>query len=100
MHYALLVQAMRHHGLGSLLDRPNSGRHFRKVLYGIVLATDMCVHYDFMRDFKLLVAGREYSLPQRQLLLCQAMIKCSDISNPVRFSSSFFSSHHSNLRVL
>jgi len=77
---------MRHHGLGRLLDGPDSGRRFRKVLAGIVLATDMVVHYDFMRDFKSLVAGRPYSLPHRQLLLCQAIIKCADISNPVRFS--------------
>ncbi|OJA20225.1 hypothetical protein AZE42_02123 [Rhizopogon vesiculosus] len=84
MHYALLVQAMRHHCLGKLLDRPDSGQRFRKVLAGIVLATDMCIHYDFMRDFGSLMAGREYSLPQRQLLLCQAIIKCADISNPSR----------------
>jgi hypothetical protein len=92
LHYALLVQAMRHHGLGKLLDGPDSGRRFRKVLAGIVLATDMVVHYDFMRDFTSLVTGGDYSLPQRQLLLCQAIIKCADISNPVRFLVVFISS--------
>jgi hypothetical protein len=49
----------------------------------------MNIHCDFMRDFESLVIGKECSLPQRQLLLCQAIIKCADISNPVRFSSSF-----------
>ncbi|KAG1862710.1 hypothetical protein DFJ58DRAFT_700232 [Suillus subalutaceus] len=82
MHCALLIQAMRHHGLGKLLDRPDSG--FRKMLAGIVLATDMSVHYQFMRDFQSLVDGKEYSLDRRQLLLCQAIIKCADISNPSR----------------
>ncbi|KAG2341633.1 HD-domain/PDEase-like protein [Suillus weaverae] len=82
MHCALLIQAMRHHGLGKLLERPDSG--FRKMLAGIVLATDMSVHYQFIRDFQSLVDGREYSLDRRQLLLCQAIIKCADISNPSR----------------
>lgn len=82
MHYALLIQAMRQHGLGILLDRPDSG--FRKVLAGIVLATDMGVHYKFIRDFQSLVDGEEYSLFQRRLLFCQAIIKCADISNPSR----------------
>lgn len=82
MHCALLIQAMRHHGFGKLLDRPDSG--FRKVLAGIVLATDMGVHYQFIRDFQSLVDGREYSLDRRRLLLCQAIIKCADISNPSR----------------
>lgn len=86
MHCALLIQAMRHHGLGKLLDRPDSG--FRKMLAGIVLATDMSVHYQFIRDFQSLVDGREYSLERRRLLLCQAIIKCADISNPVRILSS------------
>lgn len=82
MHCALLIQAMRHHGLGKLLDRPDSG--FRKILAGIVLATDMSVHYQFIRDFQSLVDGREYHLDRRRLLLCQAIIKCADISNPSR----------------
>ncbi|KAG2059754.1 HD-domain/PDEase-like protein [Suillus hirtellus] len=82
MHCALLIQAMRQHGLGKLLDRPDSG--FRKMLAGIVLATDMSVHYQFIRDFQSLVDGREYSLDRRRLLLCQAIIKCADISNPSR----------------
>lgn len=84
MHYAILIQVIRHHGLGSLLDRPN-GQLFRKMLAGIVLATDMGVHFDFMKSFGLLVAGKDYPLSHRKLLLCQALIKCADISNPVGF---------------
>ncbi|KAF9233200.1 hypothetical protein BU15DRAFT_54219 [Melanogaster broomeanus] len=84
MHYAILIQAMRHHGLGSLLDRPNRGQLFRKSLAGIVLATDMSVHFEFMKNFGLLVDGKDLPLSTQKLLLCQAIIKCSDISNPSR----------------
>lgn len=83
MHYAILIQVIRHHGLGSLLDRPNRGQLFRKTLAGIILATDMGVHFEFMKNFGLLVAGKDYPLSYRKLLLCQALIKCADISNPV-----------------
>ncbi|KAF8556827.1 HD-domain/PDEase-like protein [Imleria badia] len=84
MHYAILIQVIRHHGLGSLLDRPNGGQAFRKILAGIVLATDMHVHFEFMKNFRLLVAGKDFPLSYRKLLLCQAFIKCADISNPSR----------------
>lgn len=83
MHFAILIRVMRHHGLGSLLDRPNEGQLFRKTLAGIVLATDMSVHFEFMKNFRLLLAGKDYPLSHRKLLLCQALIKCADISNPV-----------------
>ncbi|KAG8216928.1 hypothetical protein J3R82DRAFT_7204 [Butyriboletus roseoflavus] len=84
MHYAILIQVIRHHGLGSLLDRPNGGRVFRKTLAGIVLATDMSVHFEFVESFGLLLAGKDYPLSHRKLLLCQTLIKCADISNPSR----------------
>ncbi|KIK96208.1 hypothetical protein PAXRUDRAFT_138985 [Paxillus rubicundulus Ve08.2h10] len=84
MHYALLIQAMRHHGLDSLLDRPNGGQCFRKSLAGIVLATDMSLHFEFMKNFGLLVDGKDFPLSFQKLLLCQAIIKCADISNPSR----------------
>ena len=83
MHYAILIQVIRHHGLGSLLDRLNGGQGFRKTLAGVVLATDMNVHFNFMKNFGLLVAGKDFPLSYRKLLLCQALIKCADISNPV-----------------
>ena len=82
MHYAILIQVIRHHGLANLLDRP-SGQVFRKTLAGIVLATDMGVHFEFMKNFAHLVAGKDLPLSYRKLLLCQALIKCADISNPV-----------------
>ncbi|KIM91611.1 hypothetical protein PILCRDRAFT_810896 [Piloderma croceum F 1598] len=84
MHYALLLQIMRHNGLGDILDRPHSGVRIRKLLSAVVLATDMSVHFDFMKNFTLLVRGTDHNLLERTTLLCQALIKCADISNPSR----------------
>jgi len=83
MHYAILIQVIRHHSLGGLLDCPHRAQLFRKTLAGIVLATDMGVHFEFMKNIGLLVAGKDFPLSHRKLLLCQALIKCADISNPV-----------------
>lgn len=88
MHYALLLSVMRHHGLGALLDRPNFGRSFRKVLSLIVLSTDMGLHADFMARFHRLVENRIIDISTRKILFCQAIIKCADISNPVSFRLS------------
>ena len=79
---------------------------FRKLLLMTVLATDLSVHGEFMRRFdRMLVerngpsgesaaaegpgpgggkTGPEDELFERKMLLCQALIKCADISNPVR----------------
>lgn len=83
MHYSLLLSLMRHHGLSVLLDRPEFGPLFRKVLLLIVLATDMGVHSDFMATFQQLVQGAPFDEFKRKILVCQALIKCADISNPV-----------------
>lgn len=84
MHYTIIIYAMRHHGLGALLDRPKIGQYFRKALAGIILATDMGVHFEFMNSFTRLAKGNDFSLDCQRLLLCQAIIKCADVSNPVR----------------
>ncbi|KAI6129536.1 hypothetical protein EV401DRAFT_1927761 [Pisolithus croceorrhizus] len=84
MHYTILIHAMRQHGLGALLDKPKVGQSFRKSLAGIVLATDMGVHFEFMKNFALLADGRDFPLDYKRLLFCQAIIKCADISNPSR----------------
>lgn len=85
MHCALLLPIMRHHGLGHLLDRPLSGPFFRELLLGTVLATDMSVHASFMQRFKAFAAGESaLSEPEQKVLICQALVKCADISNPVR----------------
>ena len=84
MHYSLIMQLMRHHGLGTLLDRPKTGPSFRKLLAMTVLATDMSVHAEFMRCYKEMVNAEEpIDLFRQKVLVCQALIKCADISNPV-----------------
>ncbi|KAF7360201.1 High-affinity phosphodiesterase [Mycena venus] len=80
------------------LDSPNpnstgkaslkrDGKSIRRLLSDIVLATDMRVHEAFMKRFAELVSAggaEEKSLADRRTTLCQAIIKCADISNPSR----------------
>lgn len=74
---------MRYHGLGPLLDDAIHGSHFRKLLWNTVLATDMSVHSDFMRRFEEAIDNHEGALYTRQVIICQAILKNADISNPV-----------------
>ncbi|OSX60788.1 hypothetical protein POSPLADRAFT_1070404 [Postia placenta MAD-698-R-SB12] len=84
MHYSLILQIMRHNGLGSLLDRPHRGAAFRRLLLGTVLATDLSLHGEFMDGFRALLEGNPLDEQACKILLCQALIKCADISNPCR----------------
>lgn len=68
-----------------------SGNSFRKLLLLTVLSTDMGVHDDFMNNFNKLIL-RTQNGPvddlddfDTRVLVCQALIKCTDISNPVIF---------------
>ena len=81
------MQIMRHNDLGFLLDRPGTGPSFRKLLLGTVLATDMGVHFDFMAEFERFLQGAEFPELRKRVLVCQALIKCADISNPVSLAS-------------
>jgi hypothetical protein len=76
---------MRAHGLGPLLDRPVQGPRLREVLSRSVLATDMSVHFQFMSDFADLIEKGPPSPDASRIAICQALIKCADISNPVCF---------------
>jgi hypothetical protein len=67
-------------------------RGFKKLLYATVLSTDMSMHFDWLKRFKDLGkrarAGLCVDLTEEEetiarTLLCQALIKCADISNPV-----------------
>lgn len=89
MHCQLLLRVMRHNGLGAMLDDPKHGVHFRKLLWESVIATDMGVHKNFMERFKDLVDGEAGTLSLRQILVCQALLKNADISNPVRRHTHF-----------
>lgn len=103
MHCALLLQLMRKHGLGHLVltsteaarcSGSESGCHgngeFRKLLVQTVLITDMVLHFDWMGKMKELAKDVQSgdtsrrALDEIKLLICQALIKCGDISNPVR----------------
>lgn len=61
--------------------------HIRKLLWQTVLATDMSMHDQFMRNFKDIIDGQLGSLCIRQVIVCQAIMKCADISNPVCLES-------------
>ena len=72
-----------------------SGNSFRKLLLLTVLSTDMGVHDDFMNNFNKLIL-RTQNGPvddlddfDTRVLVCQALIKCADISNPVIFNTCF-----------
>ena len=84
LHCQLLLRVMRYHGLGVLLDDPYDGPCLRRILLFSVLATDMGVHQDFMMRFRRMLDGESTSLCARQTLICEAILKNADISNPVR----------------
>lgn len=45
----------------------------------------MGVHKEFMERFgRLMDHPEEFDIVQARILICQALIKCADISNPVR----------------
>ena len=84
MHCQLLLRVMRCHGLETLIDSPDNGHRIRKLLWETVVATDMSVHDQFMEDFRCAITGEIKPLTRRQTIICQAVLKCADISNPVR----------------
>lgn len=73
---------------------------FRKVLYSSVLATDMSLHFAWiarLKDFGARLqsdpdpdsqAAEEEGEENDRIMISQAIIKCADISNPVRPLSS------------
>ncbi|KAI0051358.1 HD-domain/PDEase-like protein [Auriscalpium vulgare] len=85
LHCTLLLHILRNQGMGFLLDDPRISPTFRKLMLETVLATDMRVHYDFMARFQRIVNAPESAdLWEKKVAVCQALIKCADISNPCR----------------
>ncbi|KAF8183132.1 hypothetical protein BJ912DRAFT_906054 [Pholiota molesta] len=84
LHCLLLLQVMKQNGLGALLDDPTHGHHLRKILQQTVLATDMGVHKEFMERMQRMLDGERTSICYRQIIICQAILKNADISNPTR----------------
>lgn len=70
-------------------DPPKCGNTLKRLLLLTVLSTDMGVHDDFMNNFNKLMSrtrGQLVDSPDdfdTRVLVCQALIKCTDISNPV-----------------
>lgn len=118
MHCMLIVQLLRKHGFSFLLDehaKPTTAapdppslqnhratddsqdslhdfRGFKKLVYSAVLATDMSIHFKWIKhfqDFAKRIRAAEYGeltadeMLEGRILLTQAIIKCADISNPV-----------------
>lgn len=105
MHCMLSVQLLRKHGFGFLLSPATAAeaeqhparakldsRGFRRVLYSAILATDMSLHFAWIQRLKELgeliksekPLDRDELIEQDRIMVCQALIKCADISNPTR----------------
>jgi hypothetical protein len=85
--------------LGTSFDRDEKSgaihdwRGFKKLVYSTVLATDMSIHFTWIKRFidcgKRMRARPDATTftqeeeDENRVLLCQAIIKCADISNPV-----------------
>ena len=83
MHCAFLLPIMKQHGLAHLLSNAHFP-NFRKLLLETVLSTDMGVHSQFMQKLgELMENPQTFNIVQARILICQALIKCADISNPV-----------------
>jgi hypothetical protein len=104
----LVVQLLRKHGFGFLIEstrNPNEPERekldwkgFRKILYSAVLATDMSLHFAWitrLKEFGEVMDGggarvgrqvmkdRKDKEEEDRIMICQTLIKCADISNPV-----------------
>ncbi|KAL1407396.1 3',5'-cyclic-nucleotide phosphodiesterase [Vanrija albida] len=106
MHCMLLVHLLRKHGFSFLLGPVPSKeaeafparaeidyRSFRRVLYSAILATDMSLHFAWIQRLKEFADSspetqtkleRASHIEEDRVMLCQALIKCADISNPAR----------------
>lgn len=109
MHCTLLLQLMRNFGLGHLIRSDNIifgdsiiSTNIRGALVDTVLATDMSLHFKWIKDFNDLIDERgpldttfhtqcEKAKRRVKILACQALMKCADISNPVSNCSATFS---------
>jgi hypothetical protein len=89
----LVVRLLRKHGFDFLVSSTSTKNStfepqgFRKILYSSVLATDMSLHFAWIARLKefgaSLRTGKVSNEEDDRIMLCQAIIKCADISNPV-----------------
>ncbi|KAI9316738.1 hypothetical protein BX666DRAFT_1858840 [Dichotomocladium elegans] len=95
LHSMTLFQVLKKHGVDQVGGGPSSAdyQEFRKIVVTSILATDMSHHNDYVEKIKaqadriakmdiekLDSAARE----NERLLICNALIKCADISNVAR----------------
>ncbi|KAI9322896.1 hypothetical protein BX666DRAFT_2148269 [Dichotomocladium elegans] len=85
-HTMTLFQVIHKHGLDQIGGGPGSTnyREFRKTVVTTILATDMSLHGDYISKFHSFTTDSSSDPQQNRLLLCSAIIKCSDISNVTR----------------
>lgn len=98
-HTVTLMHMLRRHHFDYLLGGDfghlgDQATSFRKVLEASILATDMSRHFAFVNeisDMSRRFGERRGSSPATpstveadRLLLCSGLMKCADISNPVR----------------
>ena len=66
----------------------HDAKKFRNLMSKTVLATDMSLHFDFMKMLsdmrERMLNGKDSNEGLDRTLLLQALIKCADISNPAR----------------
>jgi 3',5'-cyclic-nucleotide phosphodiesterase len=90
-HCAAFSQVLRRHWPAAFVSS-----HMRKLLINSILATDMGLHFDYMKRLGYLqeklahnseVDEWDVKLREEQrTLICSLLIKCADISNVVRLS--------------
>lgn len=93
-HNVTLIHMLRKHNFEYLLGgdfgrRGAQATDFRKILEAAILATDMSRHFAIVTEItemaRTLGKKREgKDIEAERLLLCSGLIKCADISNPVR----------------
>lgn len=91
-HTVTLIHMLRRHNFGYLLGDGfgrlgDDATSFRKVLERSILSTDMSRHFTFVSEIKDMgrrLGDKKVTIEADRLLLCSGLIKCADISNPVR----------------
>jgi hypothetical protein len=86
-------------GSDNLSPTPSS-TNIRAILVDTVLATDMSLHFRWIKEFEELIDnhGPRFAIEpmsdddkkKAKIFACQALMKCADISNPVRSLSTRF----------
>jgi len=111
----LIVQLLRKHGFDFLLNSAEKStetiparasfdsKGFRQMLYRSILATDMSLHFAWMQrlqnfgqkisahsqeDKDSIREAEDADAAEERVLIAQALIKCADISNPVRLTQT------------